>query len=105
MLLKTELPDTVKRGKIVLQVDGLDEKEPVRIVLTDTAFASEGINRVTNIKNGQIIITKEDLKNLVNGPIQLELIKEEERPVKNRTKEGGRFSLSYGLKREFMLKE
>lgn len=101
--LKTVLPEVVERGKIRLEVDGLDAGGLVRVILTDTSFASEGINRLGTVKNGQIIITKEDLENLVNGPIRMELIKEEERPVKNGTREGGRLSISYGLKREFIL--
>jgi hypothetical protein len=103
--LKTVLPGTLKREKILLEVDGLNGECFVRIILTDTSFASEGINRVDTIKNGQIIITDEDLKSLVNGPIQLELIKEEERKIKNGTREGGKFSISYGLKREFILED
>jgi len=103
--LKTKLPAALKRGKMLLEVDGLEAKDFVRVILTDTSYASEGINRVDKIKNGQIIITEEDLKSLVNGPIQLELIKEEERAVKNGTREGGRISISYGLKREFILKD
>jgi len=103
--LKTALPETLKRGKILLEIDGLDCECFVRVILTDTSFASEGINRMSMVKNGQIIITEEDLANLVNGPIQLELIKEEERRIKNGTREGGRFSISYGLKREFILED
>ena len=101
--LKTSLPEVLKRGKMLLEVDGLDGESFVRVILTDTSFASEGINRIDTIKNGQIIITEEDLKSLVNGPIQLELIKEEERKIKNGTREGGKLSISYGLKREFIL--
>lgn len=102
--LKTDLPGVVERRKIVLEVDGLDSTGLVRIIFTDTSFSGEGINRVDTIKNGQIIITEEDLENLLNGPIRMELIKEEEGPVKNGTREGGRLSISYGLKREFILK-
>jgi hypothetical protein len=103
--LKTALPETLKRGKMLLEIDGLDCECFVRVILTDTSFTSEGINRMAMVKNGQIIITEEDLKNLVNGPIQLELIKEEERRLKNGTREGGGFSISYGLKREFILED
>jgi hypothetical protein len=103
LVLLTPVPSVQKREKMVLDVKGLDEKGIVRVILTDTSFASEGINRIDTIKNGQVIITEQDLKNLVNGPIQLELNKEEERPVKNGTREGGRINVSYGLKREFVL--
>lgn len=102
--LKTALPEVLKREKILLEVDGMDSEAVIRVILTDTSFKSEGINRMDTIKNGQIVITPEDLKSLVNGPIQLELIKEEESPVKNGTREGGKISISYGLKREFILK-
>jgi hypothetical protein len=105
LILRTPLPDVLKRGEILLDVDGVDAKGYVRVILTDTSYTSEGINRVDKIKNGQIIITEEDLKNLVNGPIQLEFIKEEEKSIKNRTREGGRLSISYGLKREFILED
>lgn len=103
--LRTPLRGVLKRGKILLEVDGLGAAGYVRVTLTDTLFASEGINRLDTIKNGQINITEEDLKSLVNGLIQLELTKEEERPVKNGTREGGRISISYGLKREFILED
>lgn len=103
--LKTSVPGVVKRGPMLLEVDGLEGEGLVRVILTDTLFTSEGINRMDTIKNRQIIITAEDLESLVNGPIQLELIKEEERPVKNGTREGGRISISYGLKREFILED
>ena len=103
--LKTILPAVLKREKMLLDVNGIDGEGFVRVILTDTSFASEGINRIDTIKNGQILITEQDLKNLVNGPIQLELIKEEERTVKNGTREGGKLSISYGLKREFILED
>ena len=73
--LKTPLPEVVKRGELMLEVGSLDSESLVRVILTDTLFASEGINRMDTIKNGQIFITKEELKSLVNGPIQLELIR------------------------------
>jgi hypothetical protein len=105
LLLKTSLPKEQKRGRMLLEVDGLDDEDFVRVILTDTSYASEGINRMDTVKNGQIIITEEDLKNLVNGSIQLELIKEEDRPVKNGTREGGRIYISYGVRREFILED
>ena len=101
--LKTVLPEQVERGKILLEINGMDGSEIVRLILTDTAFKSEGINRLQTVKNGQIIITEKELENLVNGPIRMELIKEEDRQVKNGTPEGGKISISYGLKREFIL--
>ena len=102
--LKAEIPAVVKRGELIFELDGLNPVDYVRVFATDTSFASPGINRVDTVKNGRIFITLTDLEDLVNGPINLEFYKEDERPVKNATKEGGRISVTYGVKREFELK-
>lgn len=102
--LITKLPGEIERGNLQFELDGLSHTDYVRVLLTDTAFRSEGINRVDTVKNGRIIITKKDLETVVDGPVQLQLIKEDEKPVKNGTPEGGRIAISYGLKRSFILK-
>ena len=56
--------------------------------MTDTSYANNGINRVDAVVNGRLVITKADLESLANGPVQLEFIREYERPVKNGTEEG-----------------
>lgn len=99
------VPDSIKRGSIVFQINGLTESDHVRVLMTDTSFTGEGINRLETIKDGQIVVSEADLSGLANGPVQLQLIKESEKPVKNATMEGGRISISYGLKREFILKD
>lgn len=97
------LPDSLPRGDITFELEGVEKKNYIRIVLTDTSRQHDGINRVDTVTNGRIIITEKDLRDISNGPVHLELIKEEERKVKNGTPEGGRMSISYGLKREFKL--
>ncbi len=101
--LVTPIPETIKRGDMVFELTGLDPFDYVRVLLTDTSYAGEGINRVDTVRNGRLIISKADLAALVSGPIHLELVRENERRVKNGTKEGGRISVSYGLRREFTL--
>jgi hypothetical protein len=103
--LKTQIPAAIERGELLFELDGLNHEDYVRVLLTDTAFTSEGINRVDTVRNGRILLSKKDLETVVNGPVQLELIKEDEKPVKSRTAEGGRISISYGLKRLFTLKD
>jgi hypothetical protein len=99
------VPESIRRGDLVCELDGLEPVDYVRVLLTDTSFASEGINRVDTVKNGRVMISKEDLRKVVNGPIHLELYKEVEKPVKEKTREGGGLYISYGLKREFLLKD
>jgi hypothetical protein len=103
--LKTTIPAVVKRGDLVIELEGLAPQDYVNVMLSDTASFSEGISRIDTVKNGRIIISKADLKSLVNGPIHFEISKEDEKWIKNRTKEGGKLSISYELKREFALKD
>jgi hypothetical protein len=103
--LRAKLPESIKRDDLIFELDGLEPVDYVRVLLTDTSFASDGINRVDTVKNGRVMISKEDLEKVVNGPVHLELYKEVEKPLKERTREGGALYISYGLKREFLLKE
>jgi hypothetical protein len=103
--LTNPVPATIQRGDLVFEFNGLSDEEKVRVVMTDTSYKNEEINRVEIVKNGRLIISKEDIMTLSNGPVHLEIIKENERPVKNGTRDGGRISISYGLKREFILKD
>ena len=102
--LRTTVPAIIKRGDLVFELNGLNPEDYVRVLLTDTSFASNGINRVDTVRNGRVVINKSDLDSLINGAIHLELYKEDEKPVKNGTAEGGQLSITYGLKREFVLK-
>ena len=102
--LKTSIPKIVNRADLIFEVAGLAPTDYIRVMLSDTASFSEGISRIDTVRKGRIRITKADLENLVNGPIHLEFSKEDEKRVKNGTKEGGKLSVSYELKREFELK-
>jgi hypothetical protein len=101
--LKTELAETVHRKDLVIKLEGVQEEDFIRVIALDTVFKSRGINEVVTVKNSQLIISRDRLRNLVNGTIHLELFKEEEWPVKNATTRGGSLSITYGLKREFEL--
>lgn len=103
--LRSKIPNEIKRGDLTFDLDGLEPVDYVRVLLTDTSFESKDINWVDTVKNGRVTISADDLKNVVNGPVHLELIKEIDKPIKNGTREGGSFSFSYGLKREFVLKD
>jgi hypothetical protein len=102
--LLTDMPDTIERNELVLKLNGLETEDYVRVLLTDTSRYSEGINRIDTVRNGQITITKQNLESLANGPVNLQLIREYERPVKEATEKGGRIAISYGLRSEFVLK-
>ena len=101
--LASELPERIGRGDIVIALDGLEEVDIVRVLMTDTAFNSRGVNRMDTLRNGKMLISRQDLANLVNGPVHLELIWELEKELKEAPGAGGKISISYGLSREFAL--
>jgi len=103
--LKTPLPETVRRKDLLLEVAGLKENDHVRLLLTDTSFYGRGIEKIDTVRGGKIRISKTELENLENGPILLELFREVEREPEESTDAGGHVSVSYGLKREFMLED
>lgn len=105
MTLKTELPPVITRSDLVLELEGLDTLDYVRVLLTDTSFTGMGINRLDTVRNGQVRISRLDLDAVSSGPVYLELSRENEKPVTKATPAGGRLSVTYGLKREFGLKD
>ena len=105
IVLLTTLTDTIQRGDLVFEFEGLEPEDYLRVVLTDTSFDNKEINRLDTVINGKLTISQSDLENLASGPLHLEFIREYKRRVKNGTKEGGRLLITYGLKREFFLKD
>ncbi|HQX98123.1 MAG TPA: hypothetical protein PLT02_14585 [Chitinophagaceae bacterium] len=103
MILTTVIPETIKREDLVLDFTGLENEDHVRIVLTDTSFFNDGVNRIDAVLNNQMILSKKDLESLADGPILLEFIREFERPIKNAGEAGGRVRINYTLRRSFNL--
>ena len=103
--LKTELPKSLVRGDLSFELAGLDTLDFVRIIFTDTSFYGRGIDRVDTVRNGLVNISQAALNSLRNGPVYLEFYKEEEWPLKETLLPGGRFTLSYAVKRVFELKD
>ena len=105
IVLLSKMPDSLQRDDLVFEFEGLNSEDYIRVVMTDTSFEHDGINRVDTVLNGQLIISRDKLEGIANGPVQLEFIREYERPVKNGTEEGGRLQIIYSLKREFILRD
>jgi hypothetical protein len=92
---------TVKRGNMVLNMEGLTENDVIRVVMTDTSMEGDGVNELDSVVNGQLDL-REFLLAVANGPLILHLFKEEDRSLKT---QNGRISITYGLKKEFELKD
>ncbi|MFC0772332.1 hypothetical protein [Terrimonas alba] len=103
--LKTELPKIITRKDLNFELAGLDTLDFVRTIFTDTSFYGRGIDRVDTVRDGLVTISRAALKNLRNGPVYLEFYKEEGWPLKETKSAGGRFTLTYVVKRAFELKD
>ena len=101
--LQSELPDTIIRGDLEFIFTSADTDFPVLIVLTDTTFETRDINENRNVTNNRLTITAEELQFVSDGPIFMEILKEEDLGLKNPTGKGGKLIVSYGLKRQFHL--
>jgi hypothetical protein len=73
--------------------------------MIDTAFGTKDINELKTVKDGTVVISKQQLRAVANGPVTLQLIKEEERPLNNPAVKGGQIAITYGLSRDFNLKD
>ncbi|MFL5809886.1 MAG: hypothetical protein ACJ749_10225 [Flavisolibacter sp.] len=102
--LLEELPDKIARQPFVIKLRNLPEKTIfMNIVMTDTSYESNDVIDIIPVSNGVVPITQEMLARLAPGPINLELSREEIKPLKEKTRTGGRLVIQYGLKREFEL--
>ena len=101
--LKNELPRSINRKDLKLQLEGVDQEDYIRVLLTDTVLQNDGINRLDTVRNGELVLTRAELQVLANGPIHLELMRENEKRIQNSSAKGGKISLYYRISREFML--
>ncbi len=105
MVLETVIPESIKRDDLILNFSGLEIEDYIRVLLTDTSFFGDGINRMDTIRNNQLILSKNMLNKLADGPILMEFSREFERPINEASKAGGRLRINYTLRREFNLQD
>jgi hypothetical protein len=102
--LEEELPEKIHRKPFQIELKNFPTTEKkLRLLLLDTTFESPGFNDLVPVINGKINIDPSILSTVRNGPINFELYMEQELPLRQSTKAGGRLSITYGLKREFEL--
>ncbi len=104
--LASEIPEEVKRKPFRIRLKNFpDTPTTIRLVITDTSLQSADVNDEMLVRNGTIHVTEQQLANLTNGPATLEIYREEEWPIHNDSGAGGKFLITYGIKREFELVE
>lgn len=100
------LNDTMSRKtRMMLQLSGIDNLDVMRVLLTDTSFTGEGINRLDSLAGSGLLVSRNELNQLKSGPINMELIKENEYPIEHGNRTGGILSVYYAVRREFHLKD
>ena len=97
-----DLSEQVSRSNLVLKLEGLEEDDLVRVVATDTSLMGNGINEMDTVRNNQLDLRQRFEEEIVNGPVMLQLFKEEERPLESKPG-GGKIAITYSIKREFEL--
>jgi hypothetical protein len=98
-LILESIPAVLSRKDLVLKLGKSAGKGKIQVLVTDTSFRTTDINEEYTAENGQILIPGEALKKVANGPITLELVKEETKYLPN-----GKLTLSYTLRRELELR-
>lgn len=104
LALVKPLPEKILAADLELELLGLERGDRVHILLTDTAYASEGLEREDTVLDGKILITAEELAGLAEGPVQLELVREQVRDITREGHTRGRLTIRYGIKKEFLLR-
>jgi hypothetical protein len=101
-----DFPEEIPRRPFSIRLKNMPEgKSKVRLLLIDTAFSNNDVINMVDVDNGELQITDRMLRQLKSGPISMEIYREEERPLKESTKTGGKIFISYGLQRDFELLE
>jgi hypothetical protein len=75
----------------------------VRVVMTDTSLQSAGVNEELLVEEGTLTIDESLLNHLTEGPVTMEISREEIQPIQTLAGEKGRLLLSYALRRQFEL--
>lgn len=101
-----DFPEQVPRLPFVIRLKNLPQgKSKVRLLLIDTAFSNNDVINLVEVNNGELHITDRMLRQLKSGPVSMEIYREQERPLKETPKAGGKIFISYGLQRDFELLE
>ena len=101
--LSQELPPRISRNNFSIQLEGLPENETISLILTDTSFLSNDFNGIVTVEKSALSIPTEKLSEVTNGPIILQIQREEIKKLKDAPGQGGRLQIQYGLQREFVL--
>lgn len=98
VLIDEKLDSISKKAGLVLSYKGLQEGDILTIGIKDTAEATQNFYETRIIKDGQIIISPQDLQLLKPGPVYITTEKKEIKTLKQATGSEGNIEITYSLK-------
>lgn len=102
--LATEFPERLAKKNFVIHLNDLPfTPTMVRVVLTDTSLQTAGVNEEVEVTNGELQVPQPLLNNLAEGPVTLEISREQVQPLENFPGQTGRLLLTYTIRRQFEL--
>jgi len=93
----------VSRTGLQLGINGLPDNSSVHLIITDTSFASNDINAIDTVRNNELVVSADRLRNLKNGPVNLQIIFKQTQNIQKRGIAGGNLSSTYSLRRLLQL--
>lgn len=103
MTFRSPLPDTIRRARLIVQLDGVDKMDVVRVLVSDTSYPGEGIDRMDTVWNSQVVLTRNALSYIHSGPVYLELSREKEWPIEQGHETRGLVTITYTIRKELTL--
>jgi len=100
-----ELPGPLRREGYRLPLEGWTRGKKIRLMLVDTSFTTDDVNRLAPVENGVLVLQPEWMQNLAPGPVMMELVREETHLLQAEGRTIGRLVISYSLRREFELED
>lgn len=95
--------EKISKKGVTWQLSGVNDREKVRVLMTDTVFGSMGVDIEKIVEGGILEIPAEAMASLKKGPIAFELYKEMEKPLENGGEAGGRVVVRHAVRRAFTL--
>jgi hypothetical protein len=87
-----------KKGAMIL-LDGLKNGTEVAVEISDTAAATNDLDKKYSIAYGKISLPSADLATLANGPISVSVYRTVTKKLAQTTAEGGVLEINYALKK------
>lgn len=96
-------PEKIAVADLEIELTGLAGDDSLHILLMDTSYKSNGIDRYIRLENNKIKLTADELATLRKGPVVFDIYRDEERQLSGKNEGSGRLALSFALRRRFML--